>query len=261
MMPSADDPLRRSGVEKVVFILALQPPFVAGVVLRSLQLIRHPEIEPYFDCHVLWLSVLAYGAYLACVGGLLAVGLRLRTRKQASRAYVHVAVQSWWRAIILGICLHGPVTSPLWLLVSSFGFTCLLLFDRRVAGAGLASGFALLYGTTLAERFGWIPYAPIFREPPLVSGRVTNEWLIGNMLWPTIITFLALGIFIYLIDRERRQADALARLTRRLEDDLREAAAYVRSILPASREEHSGISADACFVPSAQLGGDAFTWL
>lgn len=255
------DPLRSTDLAKALLIVALQPVFVVPVALRAIYLVEHPEVEPYFDRNTLRAVAVTYAAYGALIVVLGAVGAVLRARGRTSRAYVHVVVQLWWVFSILGVYLHGPVTSPFWVVVPTLGFTCLLLFGPRVAGAGLVTGFVLLYGSTLAERMEWIPYAPIFLRMPLVDGRVADEWLVGNMLWPALLSVITFGILGYLLDRERRQAEALAELTRRLEAELREAAAYVRSILPAEREEHPGITADACFVPSAQLGGDAFTWL
>ncbi|TVR14530.1 MAG: response regulator [Phormidium sp. GEM2.Bin31] len=47
-----------------------------------------------------------------------------------------------------------------------------------------------------------------------------------------------------------------------LEAELSEAAGYVRSLLPVSRD-HTAVRIEACFVPSQQLGGDCydFQWL
>ncbi len=255
------DPLRWTDLEKALLIVAIQPIFVVPVAVRAFYLVENPAIEPYFDRYTLRAVAFTYAAYGALIVVLGAVGALLRARGRTSRAYVHVVVQLWWLLSILGAYLHGPATSPFWVVVPMLGFTALLLFDSWVAGAGLVTGLAFLFGTTLAERMGWIPYAPIFLQMPLVDGRVSDEWILGNLIWPAVLSVITFGILGYMIDRERRQAEALAQLTRRLEAELRDAADYVRSILPAESEEHPGISADACFVPSAQLGGDAFTWL
>src|SRR6266571_2248080 len=58
-------------------------------------------------------------------------------------------------------------------------------------------------------------------------------------------------------DQERATYDALQRSQKKLADELAEAAAYVRSLLPAPLQ-HGSVAADWRFQPSAQLGGDAF---
>jgi sigma-B regulation protein RsbU (phosphoserine phosphatase) len=58
-------------------------------------------------------------------------------------------------------------------------------------------------------------------------------------------------------DQERQTFEALKRSQKILSDELAEAAAYVRSLLPAPLEE-GPIRVSWKFIPSTQLGGDAF---
>ena len=64
------------------------------------------------------------------------------------------------------------------------------------------------------------------------------------------------------LDEERKAREAAERNERVLAGELAEAAAYVRSLLPAP-QRHQPVCADWRFQPSAQLGGDAlgFHWL
>ncbi|MGD0259900.1 MAG: SpoIIE family protein phosphatase [Verrucomicrobiota bacterium] len=57
-------------------------------------------------------------------------------------------------------------------------------------------------------------------------------------------------------DREKATYEKLLRSQKKLAGELAEAAAYVRSLLPASLS--GAVQADWCFQPSAELGGDAF---
>jgi sigma-B regulation protein RsbU (phosphoserine phosphatase) len=57
-------------------------------------------------------------------------------------------------------------------------------------------------------------------------------------------------------DREKATYESLLRSQKKLAGELAEAAAYVRSLLPAPLS--GAVQADWCFQPSAELGGDAF---
>jgi sigma-B regulation protein RsbU (phosphoserine phosphatase) len=59
-----------------------------------------------------------------------------------------------------------------------------------------------------------------------------------------------------LADREKATYEKLVRSQKKLAGELSEAAAYVRSLLPAPLS--GAVKAEWCFQPSAELGGDAF---
>jgi serine phosphatase RsbU (regulator of sigma subunit) len=58
---------------------------------------------------------------------------------------------------------------------------------------------------------------------------------------------------------EERTA-ALGKVQDRIAGELRDAADYVRSVLPAPLKDVRGVDVEWCFQPSDQLGGDAFTY-
>jgi serine phosphatase RsbU (regulator of sigma subunit) len=70
----------------------------------------------------------------------------------------------------------------------------------------------------------------------------------------------AFVVFALILRVNQRQKAQLAEATRRIDADLGDAAAYVRSMLPPPLDGARGIVAEWCFEPSAHLGGDAFTY-
>jgi serine phosphatase RsbU (regulator of sigma subunit) len=257
------DPLRWDDIDKVLVVLALMGPAVAIFFVRSAALLRDPTLEPYYDRGAMrWGSALL-GGFLVFVAVAVGVGLRLRNRERGRRRFLTSVIVVWWITVVTGVYIHGPATSPLLVLVPLVSLTSLLLFDPRIATVGFAAGIALIVGATLAERAGLIPYAPMLARWPVVEGRVADAWVYSTLAWTTLGSVAAFAVFARVLRRERRQAAELAALSSQLRSDLRQAANYVSSLLPTPIHEEGGLTVEWSFVPSAELGGDAFTvlWL
>src|SRR5262249_58720385 len=110
--------------------------------------------------------------------------------------------QTWWIPYAVLAYLHGLATTPLWAILPSLGFFCLLLFGADLTIAGLLSLLGLTYATTIAERAGLIPYAPIFRELPLVDGRISDPWVWSSMIWPVAVSAVPFVVFSFLLARD-----------------------------------------------------------
>ena len=138
--------------------------------LRTWWLVDHPETAPYLDPHVLRLLAWASTVFLCRLAVILPVGLAVRGMPRARRSFAHaVALTVVARARGRHVP-HGPVTTPLWALYPIMGCVSLLLFDARIALGGFATSVAVLYGLAVAERLGWVPYAPVFATWPEVDG-------------------------------------------------------------------------------------------
>jgi serine phosphatase RsbU (regulator of sigma subunit) len=257
------DPLRWDDIDKVLVVLALQVPAAAILFVRSAALLHNPALEPYLDRGVMrWASALL-GGFLVFVAVAVIVGLRLRNWDRGRRRYLTSVVVVWWVTAAMGVYLHGPATSPVLVLFPLIALTSLLLFDPRIATAGFAVGIALIAFTTLGERAGLLPYAPIFATFPVVDGRIADTWLYSTLTWTTLGSVGVFSVFARVLRRERRQAAELATLSTQLRSELRQAADYVSSLLPRPIRGERGLTVEWSFVPSAELGGDAFTvlWL
>jgi class 3 adenylate cyclase len=103
------------------------------------------------------------------------------------------------------------VTTPLWALYPIMGCVSLLLFDARIALGGFATSVAVLYGLAVAERLGWVPYAPVFATWPEVDGRIADGWLWSNMIWPAAVISATFAMFAVVLRRSQWQAAQLRR--------------------------------------------------
>lgn len=254
------NPLDWRDIDKTLIIQVIQAPIVFVFMLRARWLMDHPAEEPYFDrdtlAGVVW--ILRFSGVLSLLQ--IAIGLALRRRGLWERPYVYAVVVSWWLQYAALGYLHGLATTPLWAVFPLLGFYCLLLFDTRIAVTGIITGVVVILASTLAERAGLLPYAPMFRSWPEVNGRVAGPWLWSSMTWPVVASGTAFLVFALILRVNQRQKAQLAEATRRIDAELGDAAAYVRSMLPPPLDGARGIVAEWCFEPSAHLGGDAFTY-
>jgi class 3 adenylate cyclase len=207
------NPLDWNDVYKALVILTATSCFLLAFLPRDLYLIDHPEIEPYISRAALAHMRDVGLAFVAFAAAMIPIGVLLRHSSRWKRVYLHVANQSWWLLFAWGAYLVGLVTSPMWVLYIMMGFFCLLFFDLSVTVSGMATCLVAIIATTLAERLGVIPYAPLYAEWPQVDGRLTNEWVISSTTWPAAFSLVAFAVFAVILTRARRQTEQLAQLT------------------------------------------------
>ena len=171
------NPLEWRLLDKALIIQAVVLPGMIGSLLRAEYLATHPEVEPYYDRVAMHLLVRLIFGFLVVTFGLVAVGIRLRRYDGPHRVYVHIMNQTWWLTYAVLTYLHGLATTPLWAIFPVLGLFCLLLFDPWLTAAGAVPCLLIIYATTVAERIGVLPYAPIFRDWPMVNGRIADPWL------------------------------------------------------------------------------------
>src|SRR5262249_27927718 len=126
--------------------------------------------------------------------------------------------------------LHGLPTTPLWTFFPFLGFLCLLLFDEWVTAAGVLGALAVIYATTVAERLDLIPYAPVFRSPPLTHGRIANPGLRPSMIWPAAVGCICFVMFAFMLSRARQQAERVVEMKEAAEEASRSKGAFLATV-------------------------------
>ena len=212
------NPLEWDEARKVLLILCLLVPMSFAGLLRAIYLTRHPELEPYVSRAALTSMVEIGAVYLLFAVFLVLVGVWLIRTGRPTRIYAYAANQSWWLLIAWFAYMNGLATSPLWVVYVLLGTMCLLLFDLPVALAGVATGLCATMATAVAERIGWIPYAPYFAEWPEVDGRLADEWVLSSMIWPFGASIVVFAAFAAILRRARSQSEQLAEMTRVLRE-------------------------------------------
>jgi hypothetical protein len=204
----------------VVASLIMIPLTSANVVIRYYQL-RHPEAAPFLDHEVLAavVPIQIFGPILSA--GFLLAGLLSRKRWPDRRLLAHAAAQFFMVAFALYSYLLGHYTSPLGAMMLIAGATMgMLLFDARIVRASLITFLAIVVVTTIGERMGILPYAPLLAELS-ISGRLPNAMFLQNGLHFSI---LLLAAFLFV---------AAMQVARDREQQLRRATLLIRRYIPA----------------------------
>lgn len=235
-------------------------PFLIISALRGSYLLDHPEVEPFADRRVLASLMIGVYGFLALAAVTALVGVVQERRGVASRFFPHVVVQIYF-VLWAGVAyLHGLPISPFWVVFPLLAICSLLLFEMQVAVAGIVTALGISFGTTILERAGVIPFAPIIAEKAFAGSRPPDAWIWPSMIWPSIASLAAFGVFAFVLNRSREQELRLREAKERLEAELRDAARYARSVLPDPIPPAVPVRAAWSWVPCRELGGDLLTW-
>ncbi len=194
--------------DKCILASCLTLPFVSVWLLRLTLVRRNPALGPYLDQSFLG-PMLAF-VWLQAAGHLtiIAAGLLLRRRAARHPWLIALAIQFWFVCFTLDLYAIGPYTSPFGMLLLVFPVLGFIVFGVRPVTAGLVTFGLLLVASTLAERAGLIPYAPLFVASPLVDGRPHTSWILSLGAIPLFASAMILAIFAIVIaqwrDRERQ---------------------------------------------------------
>lgn len=254
------NPLQWSAYRRALGMQALISPFLILALLRGAYLIENPEVEPFADRRVLVPLVTGLCGFFVLAAVTALVGLLQERRGGESRFFPHVVVQLYFILWAAAAYLHGLPTSPFWVVFPLLAISSLLLFDMRVAVAGIVTALAISFGTTILERAGAIPFAPIITEKAFADGHPPDAWIWPSMIWPPITSLAAFGVFAFVLNRSREQERRLSEAKDRLEAELRDAARYARSVLPDPTLPGDAIRAAWSWVPCRELGGDLLTY-
>jgi len=197
---------------KCVLASALTMPFLAVWILRLSLAYANPALGPYLDPD-------SVGAMLGFVclqaAGHLAVIAAGVLRREAQRRpwLVHFTVQYWFICYALSLYAIGPYTSPFAMLLLIFPVMGFVVIGVRKVVYGLATFAALLVASTVAERLGMIPYAPIFVPSPLAGGRPYTSWILSLGVIPLPGSAWILAIFAYVVHQWRDREERLRELS------------------------------------------------
>ncbi len=239
-----------SGIEKSALWLALMLVVFAYYYWRTDYLVAHPTVEPYYNRPVLIHVRRGLGLMIATSIALLVAVVVLRKRELENLWLLHVASQLWWVFGSLIVYAAGPVTTPALGLLIVFGLLGSLLFPPRVVLPAMVSGLIVLVSTTVAERMGMIPYAPMFDDLPQVGGRPPDAYVIGTGLVALVVLVASLLIITSIAERDRKRERALIAT----DDGLRRAKAELEETLESLSETEER------FRQLAENGRDVF-WL
>jgi class 3 adenylate cyclase len=207
------NPLDWPSPAKVLFVTAFVVPPLLALHLRARVLVGDPLAEPYVSRDLLGDLLTASGWILEFLAASAALSTwMLRTRRE-SRAFVHVVMQGWWLIFGWGAYIHGPATTPLLLLFPVLALGTMILFGIKTAVPGMLTGAALVLGTTAAERFGYLPYAPYFEALfPVADGAVASEWIVSMTAFATFSSAALIAESAYILHRWRVQSDRIAEM-------------------------------------------------
>jgi PAS domain S-box-containing protein len=203
------DPLLWSAVDRCLLWLGFVLAFCAFYLYRTDYLLVHPTAEPYYDRHSL--SVFRDGLVVVTVASVLLflIGLVVRRRTPEKLWLSHAASQIWWLATAMSAYALGPVTTPILGLLLLGGVVSTMLFPLRVALPAMGSGMSILVATTVAERAGRIPYAPLLEAAPVIDGRLSTEYVVATSTVAFAVIVASFILSSYIVERERRRARVL----------------------------------------------------
>jgi len=204
----------------VAIVLPLIPVYWWGIWRAASDATGY--VDTAFAGRALWLLPATYGAAWVTF---LALALVARRVRPDSRLLVHLFLQlfalwgfvSWWL---------GHLTSVYTATMAMSLASCFMMFEPRPVLAGVATFLAIVLGTTLAERLGWIPYAPLMATAPYAHGRLADSWFwgVGGIAFVSFLVSL-LPFAWMVIDWQRR------------EDSIRRAATALSAYVPPQLAE------------------------
>ena len=177
------DPLRWSRTNRALAmaLIIMAARIVAGLVASSMarpnepiRLVR-PDLLSAVET-VMWTAAAVWA-------GICALGIALWRAKKDAPAFVTLVIAGFW--VTNGLFVYGNgVTSPVgWVLLVGMTLLINLLFDQRHAYGGMALSLTIVLATAVAERYGWLPYAPLMSAKSLVvAGEPSTRMLVANIV-------------------------------------------------------------------------------
>ena len=206
------NPLDWPTTGKCALLGAINMLLYAGNAGQLQRFSADPTLAPFLDPAFLKVHVVGLWAVCAGWGVILLAGIALRKSRPDSRALMYSTVALYCIDNTLAVYVVGPFTSPMVMLIFGAPLIAFVLFEQRVAFTGVAVVYLVLGSTILAERAGWIPYAPLLAYPPYENGRPMDQW--AAAMGMQIFALLTLNILLvaYIVaqwrDREEKLAQA-----------------------------------------------------
>jgi diguanylate cyclase (GGDEF)-like protein len=178
-----------SEADKGILLAAITLPFVLVWTVRVGRALGDARVAPYLARDFLpWMwryQLLQLGA----LGLMVASGCVLRRRPGPHPLYLTACLQYWFFAQAVSLWTVGPFTSPFGLLTLPSIFLAMMVHAVRPVVWGTATFTAVLAATTVLERLGHLPYAPLLGS----EGPAT-----GWMLSTGVSSYVASGVVIFL---------------------------------------------------------------
>lgn len=218
------NPLDYCSVDKAILGSCVTLSFVLSSAALIELMLAFPEQTPFFDLAFTRFFTLILYVMVAGWVAIIGVGLWLRTRDPENQAIVWATVIFYSLTFAWGAYCTGPFTAPYTALVV-FGASMIafLLFDFFKVSVGFAVVIVLVVGSVVLERYGIIPGAPLFAQPPYVDDRLSGWWIFAMGAVYVLLMGLFLPLIAYIIaqwrDREEKLSEAYV-LLRATKDQL-----------------------------------------
>ncbi len=184
---------RWSDADKTILVSLLTLPFVALWTLRLLLAWRDPGYASYLNPDFIPAMLIYEGVQGAGLVLLAGLGAVLRRDPRPRPWLMHLTLQFWYASQVFALYAIGPVSSPFALISLLFTVVCMMVHEMRPILWALASFAVLVVGSTVLERMGVIPYAPLIESHGM---RPATGFLLsigGNSLIASAILLFILG--------------------------------------------------------------------
>ena len=206
------DPQEWHPADKCTLAALFMLPFVVCYQLWACYYWRHPDDTAYLDRDGLLLTIRTLWILFASWLAILIVSRVLRGRAAATWL-MHAAVQLFAIGFGFFAYLTGPYSSGYAPAVALAGATAgLIVFGQMPIVLGAGSFLGLLAATSVAERLGWIPYAPLLAAAPWRDGHLAGSWMVGFGGLSQLITFVGFVLVAYVVQRWREREADVARM-------------------------------------------------
>ena len=205
------NPLDYCSVDKAILGSGVTLSFVLSSALLIELMLAFPEETPFFDLRFarFFVGIL----YVMIVGWLAIIGTGwwLRNRNPENQGIVWATVVFYSLTFAWAAYCTGPFTAPYTALVV-FGASMMafLLFDFFKVAVGFALVIVIVVGSVVLERYGIIPGAPLFAQPPYVEGRLSGWWIFAMSAVYVLLMGLFLPLIAYIIARWRDREEKLS---------------------------------------------------
>jgi diguanylate cyclase (GGDEF)-like protein len=152
------------------------------------------ELGAHIDYAQLQLYIFLLEATVAGWVGFFVVGLVLR-RRQKNEIYTFCVISFFWVTNVIYGTSVGILTNTFWVTFLGASLMMILLFGPRRTYAGMTPGMLLLAVSVIAERLGYIRYAPIFRTQPFdEQGHPMLPWFLLNGSLSLVISIFLIAL-------------------------------------------------------------------
>ncbi|MFO0660091.1 MAG: GGDEF domain-containing protein [Polyangiaceae bacterium] len=188
-------------MDRTLGLIACTLTFRIVNLLAALRGNELPLMQEHVDLPQLDLYIKMLEGTVATWAVMLGVGIVLRKRR-TSEPYTLFTIAFFWLTNVLYGSAVGLLTNTFWVTFLGAAVMMLLLFGPRRTYIGMAPGMLLLAASVLAERLGYIRYAPIFATQPFDErGHPLLAWYLLNGSLSFVISVLLIALAHVIFER------------------------------------------------------------